>query len=283
MLAPAASSGNRGRRAGTGGRENCPDSLVSRPRYLYAQVSLPGSRKAGRPLRRSLAVLILATLTLAACAQGRASGGTPTPQPATPTPVAAKLSAFRGFVFPIEGACLPKSDNLMPGAARAYRNGIHEGIDFYQVDNCTKISKGTPVRAAKDGTVIRADQGYHDLTRAELAAADEKIAAGQANDPALLDLLRGRQVWVDHGDGVVTRYAHLSAIPPEIQVGRKVVQGETIAFVGDSGTPESIADPTSEMHLHFELRTGDSYLGRGLPPAQVRKLYENLFAPWPPS
>ncbi|MDE3097297.1 MAG: M23 family metallopeptidase [Chloroflexota bacterium] len=247
---------------------------------------LPGSRKAGRPLRRSLPILvILAALTLAACAQGRASSGTPTPPPATPSPAAPKLSIFRGFVFPIEGACLPKSDNLMPGAARAYRDGIHEGIDFYQVDNCTKIGKGTPVRAAKDGTVIRADQSYHDLTPAELAAADKAIAAGRANDPALalIDLFRGRQVWVDHGDGIVTRYAHLSAIPTEIQVGRKVVQGETIAFVGDSGTPESIADPASEMHLHFELRVGDSYLGRGLPPAQVRTLYDNLFAPWPPS
>ncbi|MHB8375377.1 MAG: M23 family metallopeptidase [Dehalococcoidia bacterium] len=171
----------------------------------------------------------------------------------------------------------------MPGAVRAYRHGTHEGIDFYQVDNCTKIGKGTPVRSARDGTVIRADTAYVDLTQAELAAADKKIAAGQANDPALIDLFRGRQVWVDHGNGIVTRYAHLSAIPPAITVGRKVVQGQTIAFVGDSGTPESIADPTSEMHLHFEVRTGDSYLGKGLPPAQVRTLYTNLFAPWPPS
>lgn len=170
----------------------------------------------------------------------------------------------------------------MPNAARSYRDGKHEGVDFYQVDNCTRIGRGTPVLAAKDGTVIRADHAYHDLTQQELDTADARIAAGHAADPDILDLFRGRQVWVDHGHGIVTRYAHLSAIPDSIQVGARVAQGETIAFVGDSGTPESIADKTAEMHLHFELRAGDSYLGKDEPPAQVRAQYEALFAPWPP-
>jgi murein DD-endopeptidase MepM/ murein hydrolase activator NlpD len=170
----------------------------------------------------------------------------------------------------------------MPNAARSYRDGIHEGIDFYQVDNCTAIGKGTPVLAAKDGTVIRADHNYQDLTQDELDGLDARIAAGHANDPDVLDTFRGRQVWVDHGHGIVTRYAHLSAIPDAIQVGSKVVQGETIAAVGDSGTPESVADKTAEMHLHFELRAGDSFLGKGLPPDQVRALYTNLFTPLTP-
>jgi len=167
----------------------------------------------------------------------------------------------------------------MPNAPRDYRSGIHEGIDFYDVDNCTQIGKGTPVLAAKDGTVIRADHDYHDLTQAELDTIDDRIAAGEANAPDILDMFRGRQLWVDHGNGVVTRYAHLSAIPDTIQVGTKVAQGETIAAVGDSGTPESVTDPTAEMHLHFELRVGDSYLGKGLPPDEVRQLYTNLFSP----
>jgi murein DD-endopeptidase MepM/ murein hydrolase activator NlpD len=55
--------------------------------------------------------------------------------------------------------------------------------------------------------------------------------------------------------------------------------GDVIAFVGDSGTPESISDPGTEEHLHFELRTADTFLGKGLPPADVRALYERLFTP----
>jgi len=223
----------------------------------------------------------LAALALAACASGSASQPTATAPRATATPAGPDLAVFRGFIYPLKGACLPKGDQLMPGAARAYRDGVHEGIDFYEVDNCTKIGKGTPVLAAKDGTVIRADLGYHDLTQEELDALDAKVADGHANDPDVLDTFRGRQVWVDHGQGIVTRYAHLSGIAPGVTVGAKVVQGETIAFVGDSGTPESVSDPTSEMHLHFELRAGDAYLGKGKPPDEVRQLYENLFTPLP--
>lgn len=166
----------------------------------------------------------------------------------------------------------------MPNAPRDYRSGTHEGVDMYQVDNCTQIGKGTPVRAAKDGTVIRADHAYQDLTQAKLDDLDRRIAAGDTA-PDILDAFRGRQVWVDHGNGIVTRYCHLSAIPDAIQVGTKVAQGEVIAAVGDSGTPESITDPTAEMHLHFEVRAGDSYLGKGLPPDEVRQLYVNLFSP----
>ena len=99
---------------------------------------------------------------------------------------------------------------------------------------------------------------------------------GQTDEQAL-DRYRGRQVWIDHGNGVVTRYAHLSRIADGINVGVSVSQGQLIAYVGNSGTPESVTDPNAEMHLHFELRVGDIYLGKGLPPAEVRSLYEKAF------
>jgi hypothetical protein len=38
-----------------------------------------------------------------------------------------------------------------------------------------------------------------------------------------------------------------------------------------------LTDPNAEMHLHFELRVGDTYLGNGLPAADVRSLYERAF------
>ena len=68
-------------------------------------------------------------------------------------------------------------------------------------------------------------------------------------------------------------------VAANINVGDTVHQGDVIAFVGDSGTPESISNPDTEEHLHFELRAGDGYLGQGLPPDEVRALYERLFTP----
>ena len=239
------------------------------------------------PLVRRLALqMLLATFALlsAACSGAFGSGAAPTASvvPATATPEAPDLTVFRNFIYPIKGGCLPKNDVLMPNAPREYRGGVHEGVDFFDYDNCATITKGTPILAAKDGTVVRADHDYHPLTPAELDAATKRIAEGQANDFDVLDLFRGRQVWIDHGKGIVTRYAHNSDIPANIQVGTKVAQGEVIAFVGDSGTPESLSNPDTEEHVHFELRAGDGFLGRGLPPDEVRALYERLFTPLSP-
>lgn len=192
------------------------------------------------------------------------------PQP-TPVPT---LELLRGFIFPIAGACLPQSDTLMPNAPRPYRNGIHEGVDFYASDNCNKrITKGTEVLAAKGGRVIRADLDYHDLT-----AQQVNFYWGRSDEEAL-DAFRGRQVWIDHGSGIVTRYCHLSGIAPGIREGMTVEQGQIIAYVGESGTPESVTAPGTEYHLHFEVRVGPIFLGKGLPPDEVRALYERLFRP----
>jgi murein DD-endopeptidase MepM/ murein hydrolase activator NlpD len=229
-------------------------------------------------------VVCASALTAAAC--GSVFGGeSPTPTatriPPTPTPEPPDLTIFRDFSFPIEGACLPQSDQLMPNAARDYRSGIHEGVDFYGYDNCISVDTATEVLAAKDGTVLRVDSEYTDLTPEQLNSANATIEAGDPNSPDVLDLFRGRQVWIDHGDGIVTRYAHLSAVVPGLEVGQSVAAGTHIANVGDSGTPESISNPGAEVHLHFELRVGDSWLGAGLPPADTRALYENAFTPLP--
>ena len=274
-------------RQSTARRSGAPSSR--RFRYPDRGSLLSPIRKVGRPLRRlafgSPLIVCAVALVAAACSGASGAAHTPTPLPtvaATATPAPPDLTVFRNFIYPIKGACLPKNGSLMPNASRDYRGGIHEGVDFYGYDNCTHIAQGTPVMAAKDGVVVRADWAYHSLTQPELAAANAKIAAGHANDPDVLDLFRGRQVWVDHGHGILTRYAHLSGIADGVQVGAKVAQGQVIAYVGDSGTPESLSAPGTEEHLHFELRAGDSYLGKGLPPDTVRALYENLFVPLNP-
>ena len=118
------------------------------------------TRKAGSPLRSSacLVLALVAALALAACG-GSSAGSTPTSTApaATATPSAPDLTVFHDWMFPIAGGCLPKGDQLMPNAPRDYRSGVHEGMDLYEVDNCTAIKKNTPAIAAKDGVVIRAD------------------------------------------------------------------------------------------------------------------------------
>lgn len=195
-----------------------------------------------------------------------------------PLPTDTPVREVTGFAYPIEGACLPEDDNLLPGAQREYRKAIHEGLDFYDADNCTFIGLDTEVLAAKAGTVVRADRDYEDLTAERLAELEELIASGDADDPEIEDAFRGRQVWIDHGDGTVARYAHLAGIADGIEKGVEVEQGELIAYVGDSGTPESVTDPDTEAHLHFEIRVGDQYLGQGHPPDEVRRLYEQAFS-----
>lgn len=242
-------------------------------------------RKEASDLRVPLALAVLAGLTvvIAACGTGEGSSNvqitplTPTPSPNAGPTVA--VTEVWGLIFPIEGACLPGSDTLMPNALREYRDGIHQGIDFYGIDNCVSIVRGTPPRAVKAGRVIRATLGYQDLTWGELEALNDRVALGQSDSPDVLDKFRGRQVWVDHGGGLVTRYAHLGGIASGIAVGATVEAGQELGYVGDSGTPESLTAPGTEDHLHFEIWVGDHYLGEGLPPGDVRALYERAFSP----
>ncbi len=199
------------------------------------------------------------------------SSATPTPTP-EPTPSAPIEALVHGFLFPIEGATLPSNDDLMPNALREYRYGIHEGIDFY-------TERGAPVLAAKAGVVIRADHDYQEITAEEMDALLLRCAQQGYTTPEDLDRLRGRQVWIDHGDTIATRYAHLLAVDEAVQVGQAVEAGQVVGYVGNSGTPEGVTDPNLEIHLHFEIRVGSSYLGEGLSPSETRYLCGRAFSP----
>ncbi len=203
------------------------------------------------------------------------------PPPDLPSPavtVIPRNPIGSGFLFPIGGACLPNTDNLMPNAPRVYRAGIHEGVDFYTGYNCAPVQEGTPVLAVKFGTIIRADHDFVEMTPEELDEALSRSKAQGYTDEEALDRFRGRQVWLDHGDGIITRYSHLSDIPPEIQVRNQVEAGVVIGYAGESGTPEANTKPGTEMHLHFEIRVGGSFLGAGLPADQVRTVYDDVFS-----
>jgi len=206
-----------------------------------------------------------------------ASSPSPTAEPTAPPILEAVIHGFR---FPIEGACLSSREDFMPNAPREYRSGIHEGIDFYDGYNCVPIPRGTPVLAAKTGVVIRADHDYKEITAEEMDALLNRALQQQGyTDAATLDRLRGCQVWLDHGNGIVTRYAHLLAVEEGIAEGMVVEAGQVLGYVGNSGTPEGVTDPNLENHLHFEIRVGPSYLGQGLSPAETRRLCEKAFSP----
>ncbi|MEX2229282.1 MAG: M23 family metallopeptidase [Dehalococcoidia bacterium] len=258
-----------------------------------------GVRVSTRGLLRALLLVPLAALA-AGCfdrggevrvfANGTEVAGhavTATPQAAstvatlafTPTPFTSDLDPgdLTGFAFPIAGGCLPSRDEVMPNAPRTYRDGVHEGVDFYEGDVCTPIAQGLPVLAVHAGVVIRADLDYVDITPEEIEVLAAKTSAQGSSDAETLDVYRGRQVWIDHGNGVVSRYAHLSSVADGIDVGVEVAAGDAIGAVGESGTPESVTAPGTELHLHLEVRIGDGFLGEGLAPEAVRRLYERLF------
>ena len=198
----------------------------------------------------------------------------PQEQPAAEGPAGEPVDdPLLGFIVPIAGACVSRHEGHLPGANRAYRNdGVHEGLDFYEWASCVLIDEFTPILAAKDGLVIRADLDYVDITPADWA----RFEAANWEGEAILDELRGRQVYIDHGRGVVTRYAHLSAIAQGVTVGARVQQGQVIGFPGESGQREVYTDE-NDVHLHFEIRVGDGWLGQGATPEQGRQLYLEAF------
>ena len=200
-------------------------------------------------------------------------------EPAAQSTEAAAEPELTGFLIPIDGACLSDFEGHLPGAPREYRNGIHEGFDLYGWASCRPIDQRTAVLAAKAGTVIRIDKTYTELTIEQFEEASDPLV--ETLDPEqrefFLDRLRGRQVWIDHGAGVVSRYAHLSAVAAGLEIGDLVRGGEVIGFVGESGQLEAITAPGTDYHLHLEIRVDDDYLGQGLPPLEARALYLALF------
>jgi murein DD-endopeptidase MepM/ murein hydrolase activator NlpD len=59
----------------------------------------------------------------------------------------------------------------------------------------------------------------------------------------------GREVMLDHGHGITTRYAHMASIT--VVPGENVTRGQVIGYVGVSGH-------TTGAHLHYEVRINDT-------------------------
>lgn len=197
----------------------------------------------------------------------------------TPTPPPSLLDPddLHGFTFPFEGGCLPSNPRVMPNAPREYRNGFHEGVDFYNLDVCVTIDRGVPVVAMFDGVVVRVDHDYVEITAQQVVELAAKTAEQGFSDEQTLDTYRGRQVWIDHGSGIVSLYAHLDTVDAALFVGGTISAGDTIGTIGESGTPEVVTAPGTQYHLHAEVRVAGIFLGDGLDAEQARAAWERLF------
>jgi murein DD-endopeptidase MepM/ murein hydrolase activator NlpD len=109
---------------------------------------------------------------------------------------------------------------------------LHTGVDI-------SAPIGTPVHAAADGVVFSAEY------------------AGRY----------GNMVVIDHGNGMFTRYAHLSHF--DVVPGQEIRRGEVVARSGNTGR-------VTAPHLHFEVRLGGTavnpypYLARSAMLQQVQ-------------
>jgi len=196
------------------------------------------------------------------------------------------LPALSQFELPIPELSPADNPGIFPGARRLYRYGIHEGLDFFDRTapqaGGKQVHIGTPVLAIGAGEVLRADQDFKELSPA--AYQDILASCEQAHETSREheNLLRGRQVWIRHADGITSLYAHLSSIPAGLQVGQSVEQGQVIGQVGNSGTSSGIAGKPDWPHLHLELWLGDpndpqgEYLGKWLSLEETRELWQQV-------
>ena len=194
---------------------------------------------------------------------------------------------LKDFISPVPGALLPDNAGIFPGARRIYRHGIHEGADFFDRFNPQQGGKylryGSSVVAIQAGTVKRADLNFQEMSpsRYQQVLAECQIAheTSRKNE----DRFRGRQVWIEHPGGVISVYAHLSAIAPGLQVGSAIKQGQVLGQVGNSGTSGGIQGNRSNPHLHLEIWLHDiddpvkgEYLGKWLSLTETRALWEQV-------
>ena len=186
-----------------------------------------------------------------------------------------------GICMPVHNGLLPASDHSYPGAERTYRGGKHAGLDIlhYHDDETYKpipLSRDTPVLAVKDGVIIRADRDYTPMT------ADEwRNQSGYYQKNPCTFVKRsfgGIQVWIDHEDGIVTTYNHLSKIDKNIKVGSRVKREQRIGWAGNSGMLGESEGKDYGIHLHFEIWVDGYYLGEGMNIKEIRQYFSWIFS-----
>lgn len=184
-----------------------------------------------------------------------------------------------GYFFPILSGFLPEDDYSYPGAPRKYRSGIHKGLDISQIldskGNKKFLTKSTPVYSIGEGIIVRADLDYKPMTLGEY---NEITTSNQTHPVTLVARdFGGRQIWIDHQNGVMSSYNHLSQTAKGLQVGSKVTKGQLIGRVGNSGLKAEAMNTDEQVHLHLEIWVDGEFLGNDLKPEDTRKLLQYFF------
>lgn len=184
-----------------------------------------------------------------------------------------------GYALPISNAIIPDDDYSLPGAPRKYRNGIHKGLDInyhYGIDQVEqKVKMTTPVYAIKSGEIVRVDHDYSPMT---LADHSDITQYNQTHPVTYVDKdFGGRQIWIDHKNGVMSSYNHLSSISPNVKLGGRIVKGELLGYVGNSGLLAEAKNTKEQIHLHLEIWIDGEFLGNDLKPYQSKKFLQFFF------
>ncbi len=187
---------------------------------------------------------------------------------------------LKGLFFPVKNGFLPDNDSGFPNAPRQYRGGRHAGLDvfYYHPDNSynpTPVTKETPIYAAGDGRIIRADWKYTPLSAEEWKQQSRYF---QSHPYTFVKRsFGGIQVWIDHLNGIVTTYNHLSRIDPEIQKEGSVRKGQRIGWAGNTGLLSEAEGKDEGIHLHFEIWIDGYYLGTGMQSTDIKKYVSWIF------
>jgi len=134
------------------------------------------------------------------------------------------------FVSPLDG--YPRVAISGLGEPRDHGRRPHRGIDFAS-------EHGEPVRSVAAGTVTFAGVDWERRAHIPLAPWGAVLVHERHMGP------RGLFVEVDHGNGVVSLYAHLASYG--VKVGDQVEPGQRLGVVGRTGVRDS------GPHLHFGL------------------------------
>lgn len=126
-------------------------------------------------------------------------------------------------ITPDAGAVSGTGNFVWPAAGN-----ITQGYSFYHKAFDIANRGGGPILAADSGTVV---------------------VAGWIDNSGY-----GNRVMVDHGNGYVTLYAHMSVV--QVRPGQRVNRGDVLGQMGSTGR-------STGVHLHFEIRSGGGLLNPG--------------------
>lgn len=167
-----------------------------------------------------------------------------------------------GFIEP-SGRILAAELDIGERRYRAYYAKDTQGRDTYFDDsgkNTRRVFRRSPLaftRVTSDYTLAR----FHPILGVWTAHRGVDYAAPMGTPitavaDGIVDFVGprggyGNLVVLRHQDRFLTYYAHMNAFVPNIAVGNKVAQGETIGFVGMTGL-------ATGPHLHFEFHVRNS-------------------------